>query len=348
VGATLASAFLSLYFDLPDKMSAEFRTLGPNLMAAPRGPDHTFPESIRERLAARTVADTENKDTLLLPWLYAVGYAEGKDVILGGTELPALAQMHPSWRGLPAEPSGEIVIAGEQAAEQFGWSPGDQVRVRYGEQEISLKLAGVVSTGGSEDSQLLMSLATLQALTDQAGRLSLIQIAAPGKAAQVESVWQGFAASVADVPAVEIRALRPVVESEVRVVMKVRGLMLGLAAIVLALVILGVLTNVSGRILDRQKDIGVMKALGGSDAGIARMFLAETAAHALLASALGLAAGFALARAAAARIFQSSIALRWDVAAAVVVITLGVALVATALPSRWIRRMDPAVILRGE
>jgi putative ABC transport system permease protein len=244
--------------------------------------------------------------------------------------------------------SEAVFIAGEKAAEQFGWSPGETVQMRYGEKDVRLGFAGVVSTGGSEDSQLLIPLSTLQAMTGQPGRLSVLQLAAPGAAADVESIWHRMMASVANVPGVEIRALRPVVESEARVVMKVRGMMLGLAGIVLALVILGVFTNVSGRILDRQKDIGVMKALGGSDAGITRLFLAETTAHALLAAALGLGAGLALADAAAKRIFSSSIALRWDVAAAVAGITLGVALVGTVLPSRWIRRIDPAVILRGE
>ncbi|MBI2820022.1 MAG: FtsX-like permease family protein [Acidobacteria bacterium] len=342
VGATLASAFLSLYFDLPEKMSAEFRTLGPNLIMAPRGDGQTFPASV-----VAQVADI-NGDVSRLPWLYAVGRADGRDVILGGTELAHLARMHPSWKGLPPAPAAEGLIAGEKAAEVFGWQPGEAVRIAYGEGEISLPLTGIVSTGGSEDSQLLVPLATLQSLTGQAGRLSLIQLAAPGTAAEVESTWRQMAASVANFPEVEIRALRPVLESEARVVMKVRGLMLGLAGIVLALVVLSVLTNVSGRILDRQKDIGVMKALGGSDASIAHFFLAETAAQALFAAALGFGVGFALAQVAAERIFHSAITMRWDVAAAVTGITLGVALIATVLPSRWIRRMDPAVILRGE
>src|SRR3989337_1114458 len=95
VGATLASAFLSLYFDLPDKMSAEFRTLGPNLIMAPRGDRQTFPASIVEEVAST------RGDVSRFPWLYAVGKADGRDVILGGTELAHLARMHPSWKGLP-------------------------------------------------------------------------------------------------------------------------------------------------------------------------------------------------------------------------------------------------------
>src|SRR3990172_3961012 len=67
VGATLASAFLNLYFDLPRKMTAEFRTLGANLILAPKGTSETFPEE-----AYRQLADSE-PEARGLAWLYAVG-----------------------------------------------------------------------------------------------------------------------------------------------------------------------------------------------------------------------------------------------------------------------------------
>ena len=68
-----------------------------------------------------------------------------------------------------------------------------------------------------------------QSLTGQAGRLSLIQIAAPGSANEVDAAWRRIAAALAGTRDVDVRPLRPVVESEARVIMKVRGLMLGLA-----------------------------------------------------------------------------------------------------------------------
>jgi putative ABC transport system permease protein len=307
----------------------------------------TFPADLEQRIAS------SDSSAATLPWLYAVGKVSGRDIVLGGTMIVRLAQLHPSWQGLPMGAHQDGVIAGETAARSFGWKTGDTVRIAYGANELALPLLAVVSTGESEDSRLILPLAKLQALTGEAGQLSLIQIAAPGSAGEVDSAWRRIAAALADTPGVdslgvEVRPLRPVVESEARVILKVRGLMLGLAGIVLALVALSVLTTVSGRIFDRQKDIGIMKALGGSDAGIGRLFLAETSVQALAAAAIGFVAGFALARLAAEHLFHSSIALRWDVAAAVTGVTMLAALVATVLPTRWIRNMDAAVILRGE
>src|SRR3989304_5205914 len=92
VGATLASAFLNLYFDLPRKMTAEFRTLGANLILAPKGTSETFSED-----AYRQLADSQPA-VPRLPWLYAVGKTQGKEVILAGTELERLAALHPGWQ----------------------------------------------------------------------------------------------------------------------------------------------------------------------------------------------------------------------------------------------------------
>jgi putative ABC transport system permease protein len=287
------------------------------------------------------------------PWLYAVGTVQEEGVIFAGTDLARLQALNPSWKisgefgesGTGTREDG--LLAGEKAVDHFGWKTGQIVELQYGEERVSLPLLGILSTGGSEDSQLLLPLAVLRSLTGQSEKLSLIQLAAPGSAAQVESFWRELASQF---PQAEVRPVRPVLESEARVVMKIRWLMLGLTVVVLALVILSVLTTVSGLVLDRQRDIGVMKALGGSERRIAAFFLAETACLAAVAGVLGYSLGFGLAQWAwaAQRMFQSTVALRADVFAAVLGTTIFVALLATAVPVRWIRRMEPAVILRGE
>lgn len=376
VGATLASAFLNLYFDLPRKMTAEFRNLGANLILAPKGSAETVPEDVYRQVAAA------QPQVPRLAWLYAVGRVNQREVIFGGAELDRLASLNPGWqvsenaggkdrgqslatfleraqRGpsatLPSTPlragrtgvsdsKGGWLLAGEKAAAHFGWKAGDSVRVEYGETALDLPLVGIVSTGGSEDAQLILPLPALQAMTSRPGQLSLIQLAVPGSAAQVEAVRQQLAARW---PEVEVRPLRQVLESEARIVLKVRGLMFGLTAIVFGIVILSVMTTVSGLVLDRQRDIGVMKSLGGSDRAIALLFVTETVCLAAGAALLGYAVGFGLAQWAAQRIFQSALQWRWDVLPAVVGVTLAVAFLAAAFPVYRVRRLNPAVVLRG-
>jgi putative ABC transport system permease protein len=365
VGATLASAFLNLYFDLPRKMTAEFRTLGANLILAPRGTDATVPQTTYTELAQA------HPQVPRLAWLYAVGNvgsqeAGDQEVILAGTELSRLAALNPGWRVTtepsernssepigdflsrpqtgPAEPESRWLLAGATAASHFGWKVGENVTIAYAGKEFALPLLGIVSTGGSEDSQLLMPLAGLQEVTGRAGELSLIALAVPGAAEQVEAVRQQLAARW---PNVDARPLRPVIESEARVILKVRGLMFGLTAIVLAIVILSVMTTVSGLVLDRRRDIGVMKSLGGTDRVISMLFVAETLSIAALAALLGYGVGLGLGQWAAERIFASPLPWRWDTLPAVVGVTLVVAFLAAAFPVYRVRRLDPAVVLRG-
>lgn len=350
VGATLSSAFLSLYFVLPAKIAGEFRTLGPNLVIAPRQNnqnDQTISEEVYRRLASEAAA---------VPWLYAIGTAAGENTVLAGTEMELLPSQNPGWRIdtgtadqnlasiLGESRAQEFLLAGQKAAEHFGWTPGQQVEVAYGDSKISLPLRAVVSSGGSEDSQVILPLAKLQTLTGLTGRISVIQTRVPGSAEQIESRRNEIAALV---PEADVRPLRQVVESETQVVMKVRALMYGLTAVVLGIVVLSVMTTFSGLVLDRQKEIGVMKTIGASDTIVSFIFVSETAVSALIAAVLGHSFGFGLAEWAAHGMFNSSLPWRWDVLGSVVGITEIVALIATTIPIRLVRNLEPAAILKG-
>jgi putative ABC transport system permease protein len=369
VGATLASAFLSLYFDLPAKMTSQFRTLGPNILIAPL---ETTPSAGRAAAPAVLIEQTLGSvraaapNAYALPWLYAAGSVNKKNAVLAGTDLGSLTGTHPSWQityaaNTSASPSSDAlaagVYAGERAAAQHGWTTDSAaqqwVTIEYAGAEHLLPFKGIISTGGNVDDQLIVPLGELQAMAGRPGQLSAIEVAAPGTNEQIEQTLATLQSLLGD--AASARALRPVLESQARVIMKVRGLMFGLTSVVLLLVLLSVMTTISGLVLDRSREIGVMKALGGSNATITRFLMAETSLLALAAALAGYFAGYALARAAAARIFSGSAAgesallsLRGDVFAAVMGVTVAVALAACALPARQLKGIDPAVILRGE
>lgn len=367
VGATLASAFLSLYFDLPAKMTSEFRSLGPNLLIVPAEQTSPGQPAGAPALLAEQAVDsvrTAAPAAVALPWLYAVGIVNKKTTVMAATDLDLLQAVHPSWQityaaNTTASPSSDALApgayAGERAAAQHQWSTesADQqwVTVEYAGVEHQLPFKGIISTGGAIDEQIIVPLSTAQEMATRQGRLSAIEVAAPGDNAQVERTAAALRTSLGATAGV--RPLRPVLESQARIIMKVRGLMLALTAVVLALVLLSVMTTISGLVLDRAREIGVMKALGGSNSRILRFLMAETSLLALAAALTGYFAGFALARAAAAHIFTTTgesplLSLRGDVFAAVVGVTVAVALAACALPARQMRDIDPAVTLRGE
>ena len=190
---------------------------------------------------------------------------------------------------------------------------------------------------------LFRSLAEAQRLGGAPGRLSLIQLNAAPQ--DVERVREQLAAAL---PGAEVRTLRPVAESTARVLLKVRGLLLGSTAVILAIIVLGVTTTLSAIVWERRRDIGVMKALGAADRQIAVLLLSESAFLGLAGGLVGYAVGLGLAQWIGRSIYQSAVALRIEVLPQVVLVTVAVAVVATLFPLRTVRNVQPAAVLKGE
>ncbi len=49
-------------------------------------------------------------------------------------------------------------LVGSAAARQLGLAPGSSVELRSGDRSVSLQVAGIVTTGGAEDSQIFTDL----------------------------------------------------------------------------------------------------------------------------------------------------------------------------------------------
>jgi putative ABC transport system permease protein len=331
VGASLSSALLSTYADLEQKMAREFRRYGANLVIAPQGETQTLPEE--------TLAATQIPEVGAAPFLYVVGRVNDADAVLAGTDFTRLRDFARTWHLRGEWPGAGECLAGER----LGVEPGAQVNLTVGAQTAACRVAAVIATGASEDSQILLPLAGAQRLAALPGRLSLIQLnAAP---ADVERVRGQLAAAL---PAAEVRTLRPVAESTARVLLKVRGLLLASTVIILAIIALAVATTLSAIVWERRKDIGVMKALGAGERQIAALLLSESALLGLAAGLAGYAAGLALAQWIGQSIYQSAVAVRPQVFPQVVLVTVAVAVAATVFPLRMVRDVQPAAVLKGE
>jgi putative ABC transport system permease protein len=197
------------------------------------------------------------------------------------------------------------------------------------------RVSGIVSTGGPEDSQILVPL-------DRSPVASLIALRVDG--ARLDQARQVLAA----LPGVEVRLLRAVVESEAAIVLKIRGTLFLLTSLVLAITVLCVMNNFGAVVFQRRKEIGILKAIGGPDSRVSLLFTAEALALGLMGSLAGFALGVAVARWMSWQIFRQPASPRPETLPLVIVITLAVALAATIVPLRRLRSIEPAVILRGE
>jgi putative ABC transport system permease protein len=147
-----------------------------------------------------------------------------------------------------------------------------------------------------------------------------------------------------------------VIESINLVFLIVEGFMAAIGAIGLVVSLFGIANTMAMAVLERTREIGIMKALGARNRDISRLFLGEAAAIGVLGGIAGLAAGFLAGKlldVAARGLFDipervSLFHVTAWLAAGSVVFSVFVSVLAGILPARRAARLDPVESLRYE
>ena len=149
-------------------------------------------------------------------------------------------------------------------------------------------------------------------------------------------------------PAADVRPVRQIMEAEARVLGKTRSTLLAAAILIILTAALCVLSTLMGWVFDRRQDFAVMKALGASQRLISGFFAAEAAALGAAGAVLGFAIGVGVAAWIGRVNFHATVAPRFGVLPVVLLGSILVALIAAVVPISLLRRLQPAIILRGE
>ena len=346
-GAAICSALLNVNLDAERKLTQEFRTLGANVVIAPPagGSEAALADAgVLDRIAALRLPQI----LATAPYLYVAANSGTQPVILAGTWFDQVAKMNSWWKleggWVSSRDDHEHCLVGSTAARQLGLAPGSSVQLRSGDHNISLTVAGIVTTGGAEDNQILTNLDSAQTLAGLSGRVSLVQLSVSGAPTEIEGVTRRLADNL---PGLDVRPVRQIAAAEGTILGRIRGLIFWTIALILVLSMLGVLASMAALAMERRRDVGLMKALGGTVPRIMRLFLAEAGTLGAVGGMLGFLIGVLLARWIGERIFGVVISARFEVLPITIALTIGVAL-AGAFPLRLLGRVRPAEILRGE
>jgi putative ABC transport system permease protein len=339
-GAALCSALLNVNLDAERKLTREFRTLGANVIVAPRslGGDSALADAdVMDRIAALHSAQI----VAAAPYLYVAAHSGSQPVILAGTWFDQVERTNSWWKvngtWISSRDDHAHCLVGQAAARQFGLSPGSRIELRAAGHDISLTVAGIVTSGGAEDSQIFANLDIVQSLTGLGGRVSLVQLSASGTPSEIEAMTDRLAGALPG----------QLTAAEGSIWERIHGLMFWTITLILVLTTLGVLASMAALAMERSRDVGLMKAIGGSIPRIMRLFLAEAGTLGFTGGTLGFGVGILLARWIGARVFGVALSARPVVFPLTVVLSIVVAL-AGALPLRLLGRVRPAEILRGE
>ena len=335
VAAAAATAMLNLYVDVESKMSKEFRNFGANIVAQSKS-EHGFSNQELE-----TIARSVGTQGLMVPFSYAVARDQrDQALVVAGTDFELARKLNPWWSVSAWPDSERQALVGVRAERVLG---SREFQLSFNGKSIQLTPAGSVRTGSGEDSRVYISLQEFQTLTGLGP--TTVEIAASGTPEEIGERLKQLQQSM---PAADVNAVRQVAEGEANILGKTRSTLLSSAAFIVSTAALCVLATLMGWVFDRRRDFAIMKALGASDWLIALFVSGEAAALACVGAVTGFAAGVGIAAVIGRVNFNTPISARLIVLPEVLAGALAITLLATLLPLRLLRGIQPAMILRGE
>lgn len=314
------------------------------------------------------------RTTLIGTW-----YEHEVQVPDGTTVTAGVRSTHPWWKiqGRWFDDRAKECVIGATLAANYpgGITPGQTIEIASradasgsAVRPIPLTVTGIVTTGGAEDNAVLAPLSIAQQISGHAGQFRELFVSALTKPADalagrdpstltpaeydrwycspyVSSI--GFQIEHA-LPGTEVRAIRRVADTQGRVLARISSLLWIVTLAALAAAILAVAATSAATVLERRVEIGIMKAIGASNALVSGIFLAEQLMLAVIGGAIGYVCGAALARVLGTSVFGSPAPVNLVLLPIVLGIAALVAIVGSLIPLRRAAHLDPAPILKGE
>ena len=337
VAAGVATAMLNLYVDVQAKLRKEFRSYGANVVVVGKDGASLPPDAlgkVETVLAGRGTA---------VPSAYVVARTTGgQPVVVAGTDFERVQKLD-RWWSVSAWPSGpQEALVGMRALPVV--SPdGKPFDLSFQGHTIHLSVAGTLQTGAAEDSRVYLPMSEFVAWSGV--QPSTVEIAANGSGEEINGVVSRLAGVL---PTANVRPVRQIVEGEARVLGKTRATLYAAAILIILTAALCVLATLTGWVFDRRRDFAIMKALGASEALVSGFFAAEAAALGAVGAVLGYMIGIGIAAWIGRVNFNAPVVPRFSVFPVVLAGSVAVALLSAIVPMSLLRRVQPAIILKGE
>ncbi len=348
VGGMILSGLITIYNDVPRQMSAQFRNYGANMIFT--ATDATFN---REEFDAAVDCISTADLVGATPYRYNNVRIHEQPIQAAGTEMENLQKTSPYWsvEGEYPDEDGELLI-GENVASDLQLSVGDKVEVSFTPEDTSLldtyinfTVVGIVSTGGSEEDYVYMSLSDMEYLTEETDVFDLAEISISASSTDLS----GYMDEINEQSdALSASLVKRVTASETTVLSKLQYLILLVTIVVLALTMICVATTMTAVISERRKEIGLRKAIGASDASIMKEFLFESMLLGAVGGLVGAFLGFAFAQYVSVNVFSSTITLRPALVPVTVIVSMLITGLASLQAIRNTTKVDPALVLKGE
>ena len=365
IGATILSGLVTIYYDVPRQMGAQFRNYGANMILT--ASDGSFAKEDMDA-ALETVAKTDLVGAT--PFRYETVRIHEQPIMAAGTDMEAVKKTSPYWLidGDWPTANGEILV-GENVAENLNLKIGSSVTLNFtpeaegtqndkgvqaedsADEEVlpdnmlDFVVKGTLNTGGSEEDYVYISMTDLEELTGINGEIDVAEVSISASGDGLNTYMDRINGQV---PAVHARLVKRVTASETTVLSKLQALVLLVTVVVLALTMICVATTMTAVVTERRREIGLRKAIGASDASIIQEFMGEGMLLGGVGGILGSGLGFAFAQFVSVNVFSSTITLRPVLIPITILVSIVITGIACLLPIKSATKVDPALVLKGE
>ena len=285
----------------------------------------------------------------------------------GVEEMKSWWQIDGDW---PKDNTDQVLV-GQKLAESLQVKTGDTLSYRRADgTQGQFVIAGIVSGGGNEDNAILASLPVVQQALNLKGKVSEIEVSAittpendlarkaaanPERLSQAErEIWYctAYVSSISFqieevVNNSSARPVRQIAESEGKILDKTQLLMLLITVLSLISAALGVSNLVSANVMERSREIGLMKALGAKNYEVILMILTETLIAGIAGGIVGYFIGMGFAQVIGYTVFGSAIANNIIVVPIVGALMVAVILLGSVPAIRTLLSLQPASVLHG-
>jgi len=208
------------------------------------------------------------------------------------------------------------------------------------------RIAGIVDTGGNEDSIIYATTADVAKLAGSERGADVVEYSVNAMGDELNAIVNRINKNTNT--AVKAQTVTKITSSDTRIIAMLQTLFWIVSLVVLVLTLVGVGTTISSIVSQRRNEIGLRKALGASSRAIGTEFYIESSLYGLIGGLIGTAIGYGLASWLCVAVFERSIVFNWWLALISVLFSALIAIVASIPPVHRATRIDPAVVLREE
>ncbi len=404
MGASLISALVSVYLNIEEKVGKELSSYGPNIVVKPKEQGIQLEISGVNYSNSRNqkyLREDELYKIKKIFWKYnIIGFSpylntvvkvvekdRSESVVLTGTwfnkdlDIPSEAfdtakvgvqTIAPWWtvdgKWVKDEENKSEAILGAAVAKELKKETGDNIRIKYNDKEIDLKIVGILHTGGEEENQIFTNLSIVQDLMEVPDKISEIKVSAAitpddefakrditkmtkeeydrwyctpyidSIALQIEEVITGS----------DALPIEQVASAQGGFLKKIKLMMLLISIVGITASVLGVLTTMTTSILERRKEIGIIKAIGSQSKQVIILFLGEMSIIGIVGGIIGYGVGIGLAQLIGNAVFNSKIAISVEMLPVTIITAIVITLLGGMVPVKNALKIDPVVVLRGQ